>query len=49
VAEGVESKMELEFLRQNGCLCYQGYYFSRPLPEDQFFVQWLKKGESVTQ
>ncbi|HEY8037452.1 MAG TPA: EAL domain-containing protein [Methylobacter sp.] len=43
VAEGVESKMELEFLKQNGCSCYQGYYFSKPLPEDQFFEQWLKK------
>jgi EAL domain-containing protein (putative c-di-GMP-specific phosphodiesterase class I) len=43
VAEGVESKMELEFLKQNGCLCYQGYYFSKPLPEDQFFEQWLEK------
>ncbi|WP_340123901.1 EAL domain-containing protein [Methylobacter svalbardensis] len=43
VAEGVESKMELEFLQENGCLCYQGYYFSKPLPEDQFFEHWLKK------
>lgn len=43
VAEGVESKMELEFLKQNGCLCYQGYYFSKPLPEDLFFEQWLEK------
>jgi diguanylate cyclase (GGDEF)-like protein/PAS domain S-box-containing protein len=43
VAEGVESKMELEFLKENGCPCYQGYYFSRPLPGDQFFEHWLKK------
>ncbi len=43
VAEGVESKMELEFLKANGCSCYQGYYFSKPLPEDQFFEQWLKR------
>ncbi|WP_031438227.1 EAL domain-containing protein [Methylobacter tundripaludum] len=45
VAEGVESKMELEFLKQNGCLCYQGYYFSKPLPEDQFFERWLRKAK----
>ncbi|MDP1664875.1 MAG: EAL domain-containing protein [Methylobacter sp.] len=45
VAEGVESKMELEFLKQNGCLCYQGYYFSKPLPEDQFFEHWLRKAK----
>lgn len=43
VAEGVESKMELEFLKENGCLCFQGYYFSKPLPDDQFFEHWLKK------
>lgn len=43
VAEGVESKMELEFLKENGCACYQGYYFSQPLPDDQFFGYWLKK------
>jgi diguanylate cyclase (GGDEF)-like protein/PAS domain S-box-containing protein len=45
VAEGVESKMELEFLKQNGCLCYQGYYFSKPLPEGQFFEHWLRKAK----
>ncbi|MFZ2313248.1 MAG: bifunctional diguanylate cyclase/phosphodiesterase, partial [Methylobacter sp.] len=43
VAEGVESEMELEFLKQSGCHCYQGYYFSKPLPADQFLEQWLKK------
>jgi len=43
VAEGVESKMELDFLKENGCPCYQGYYFSKPLPDDQFFEHWLKK------
>ncbi len=43
VAEGVESKMELDFLQENGCPCYQGYYFSKPLPDDQFFEHWLKK------
>ncbi|MGZ5015368.1 MAG: EAL domain-containing protein [Methylobacter sp.] len=47
VAEGVESQMELEFLKQNGCLCFQGYYFSKPLPEDQFFEHWLKKDEAI--
>lgn len=45
VAEGVESKMELEFLKENGCSCYQGYYFSKPLPEDQFFEHWLQKAK----
>ncbi|SIQ23742.1 EAL domain-containing protein [Halanaerobium kushneri] len=29
VAEGVETKEELDFLRENNCNYYQGYYFSR--------------------
>lgn len=41
VAEGVEEAEHSEFLRQLGCEMAQGYYYSRPLPEDQFrsFVQ----------
>ncbi len=41
VAEGVESAEQLAFLRARGCTHVQGYYFSRPLPPEQFhtFVQ----------
>lgn len=31
VAEGVESKEQVSFLRQNNCLELQGFYFSKPL------------------
>lgn len=34
VAEGVETKEQLEFLRAHGCHYVQGYYFSRPVPAD---------------
>ena len=36
VAEGVETREQLDFL--NGCNCdyIQGYYFSKPLPEQEF-------------
>lgn len=31
VAEGVETDEQLSFLRESGCDCIQGYYFSRPM------------------
>jgi diguanylate cyclase (GGDEF)-like protein/PAS domain S-box-containing protein len=36
VAEGVETVRELEFLREHDCDQAQGYYFSRPVPADEF-------------
>ncbi len=36
VAEGVETEEQLEFLREKGCRVFQGYYFSRPLPVEDF-------------
>ena len=35
IAEGVESKQQMEMLRSKDCDEMQGYYFSRPVPEDQ--------------
>ncbi len=36
VAEGVESKEQLEILKNYQCDLYQGYYFSKPLNEEDF-------------
>ena len=36
IAEGVETEAQLNFLKQNGCLAYQGYLFSKPVPIDEF-------------
>jgi EAL domain-containing protein (putative c-di-GMP-specific phosphodiesterase class I) len=36
IAEGVETEGQLEFLKAEGCTEVQGYYFSRPLPVEQF-------------
>jgi diguanylate cyclase (GGDEF)-like protein/PAS domain S-box-containing protein len=36
LAEGVETKEQLEFLRQEGCDEVQGYYFSKPCKVAQF-------------
>ena len=36
VAEGVETADQLDFLRAHGCDLAQGYFFSAPLPADDF-------------
>ena len=36
IAEGVETQEELEFLQAHQCEEGQGYYFSRPVPPEQF-------------
>ena len=41
VAEGIETAAQLGFLRGLGCTLIQGYYFSRPLPEDVFTEKYL--------
>jgi diguanylate cyclase (GGDEF)-like protein len=44
IAEGVETAEQLVLLRRWRCNRVQGYYYSRPLPPDQF-VQWLEQRE----
>ena len=36
VAEGVEKKEQISFLRSIGCEYVQGYYFARPMPVEDF-------------
>jgi EAL domain-containing protein (putative c-di-GMP-specific phosphodiesterase class I) len=36
IAEGVETEAQKDALAQQGCHAYQGYFFSRPLPLDEF-------------
>jgi EAL domain-containing protein (putative c-di-GMP-specific phosphodiesterase class I)/GGDEF domain-containing protein len=36
LAEGVETREEVEALRVLGCSLFQGFFFSRPLPVDKF-------------
>ena len=36
ITEGVETKKQLYMLAEMGCDMYQGYYFSKPIPVDEF-------------
>ena len=36
IAEGVETSGQLAYLRMQGCNEVQGYYFSKPLPANEF-------------
>lgn len=36
VAEGVETKEQLDLLKEMGCDIVQGYYFSKPVPAEEF-------------
>jgi len=40
VAEGAEKPEHIELLKQFGCDTVQGYFFSKPLPNDRFLI-WL--------
>jgi cyclic di-GMP phosphodiesterase Gmr len=41
VAEGVETRGQHYYLANLGCNIYQGYYYSRPMPEAQAY-EWIR-------
>ena len=43
VAEGVESEVELQYLRKRGCDECQGFLFSKPLEAGEFAARFLKR------
>lgn len=47
LAEGVETREQLDFLRGNGCDEYQGYYFCRPLPAHEILDILMRRSEVV--
>lgn len=46
IAEGVETGEQLDFLRRHGCDEIQGYYFSRPVPAEEF-ARLLREGKRL--
>ena len=44
IAEGVEEKEQYERLKSAGCDMVQGYYFSKPVPEEEFIRLMIEGG-----
>ena len=44
VAEGVETRGQLEFLKENNCPALQGYLFGSPVPAADFTRMFVTPG-----
>nr|WP_247664739.1 EAL domain-containing protein [Pseudoalteromonas sp. MMG010] len=44
VAEGVETVEQIEFLQKNNCFIVQGYYYSKPIPEQELSQLFKRLG-----
>ena len=43
LAEGVETREQVELLKSIGCDQVQGYYYAKPMPEEEFFALLKEK------
>ncbi len=48
IAEGVETREQADFLIKNGCDFVQGYFYSHPLPQEEFH-EFVEKQDFHTQ
>lgn len=49
VAEGIETREQVEMLKTLGCDIIQGYYYARPMPADKLDIQNFKAYGAVTE
>lgn len=42
LAEGIETKEQADYLRSVNCHLGQGYYYAKPMPNEEFFEKYIK-------
>lgn len=47
IAEGVETRSQLSFLRAQGCEAFQGYLLGKPMPLDEFENSYRRPAEMI--
>ncbi|MGN0708868.1 MAG: EAL domain-containing protein, partial [Anaerovoracaceae bacterium] len=47
LAEGVETEEQFEFLKESGCDTVQGYYFGKPMPQNESIASCLQRGMGI--
>lgn len=48
LAEGVETKEQAELLQSIGCDQVQGYYYAKPMPQEEFFELLIKQNKKMS-
>ncbi|MCZ6803591.1 MAG: EAL domain-containing protein [Proteobacteria bacterium] len=48
IAEGVEELEQLEYLKEQGCDIVQGYFYTHPLPADEFYQWYVNYNSEIT-
>lgn len=46
IAEGVETRQQMDFLVNNSCVLAQGFLFSRPL-SNEHIIEFLEKNQDM--
>ena len=47
VAEGVEMKEQVDFLKEVGCTRLQGFYFSKAIPMEEILEKYESKEQTI--